>query len=260
MSDERFEKGNFAWEERNQFDRMLADSPVLARKEDRAIRAIHEFFSDDISGYAGVSWGKDSVVTAHLLWRAMGPDVPIVWVKVWPVLNPDCIDVRDEFLDRVDARYEEVEIHWCEDMRMVWRDHGWQDQSKIDGNFRTSSRGFDRASDLFGDRHVSGVRADESGVRKIAMNRWGESTARTCRPIGWWSAVDVFAYLEKHDLPVHPAYAMSDGGILERKNLRVSALGGERGTVFQRRVWEWKYYRDRIEWIRAQAGTTEVGQ
>jgi len=91
---------------------------------------------------------------------------------------------------------------------------------------------------------VSGVRGEESGVRKLRMRRWGTSSERTCAPIGWWCGGDVFAYLHQHDLPVHPAYAMSFGGTLDRNRIRVASLGGERGTGFGRRDWEHRYYRD----------------
>ena len=63
---------------------------------------------------------------------------------------------------------------------------------------------------------------------------WGLS----CQPNGHWSARDVFAYLNAHDLPVHPAYAMTFGGALDRGRLRVGTIGGSRGTEFGRAEWE----------------------
>jgi len=52
----------------------------------------------------------------------------------------------------------------------------------------------------------------------------------------------VFAYLNKHDLPIHPAYVMSFGGTLDRIRLRVDTLGLEAGTGKGRREWETHYY------------------
>lgn len=74
------------------------------------------------------------------------------------------------------------------------------------------------------------------------MARWGVSTDRTCAPIGNWTAEHVFTWLHMLNLPVHPAYAQTYGGQLDRGRIRVGALGGERGTGHGRREWERRYY------------------
>ncbi len=198
---------------------------------------IRQFFQDDPSGYVGVSWGKDSVVTAHLVWRAMGDRVPVVWVREEPHKNPFCLDVRDAFFALCPHKnYHEIVVQYSHD------EMGWHATGTMELGFKTSRQ-------MFGDRHVSGVRGKESSIRELVMKRWGTSTDRTARPIGWWSGEDVFAYLEKHNLPVHPAYAMSMGGLHTRSRLRVCCLGGERGTMFNRRELEETYYRPEIEAI-----------
>ena len=107
---------------------------------------------------------------------------------------------------------------------------------------RTSRGGFTLAECEHGKRHISGVRAEESRVRRIAMARWGTIGPYAARPIGNWSAVDIFAYLHKYDLPIHPAYAMSMAGHYDRRWLRVSSLGGIRGAERSRADWEAAYY------------------
>ena len=102
--------------------------------------------------------------------------------------------------------------------------------------------GFTLAECEHGKRHISGVRAEESRVRRIAMARWGTIGPYAARPIGNWSAVDIFAYLHKYDLPIHPAYAMSMAGHYDRRWLRVSSLGGIRGAERSRADWEAAYY------------------
>lgn len=72
--------------------------------------------------------------------------------------------------------------------------------------------------------------------------RWGVSTASTCAPLSFWTDADVFAYLHRHDLPIHPAYACSMGGAVPRGRIRVDALGGETGTGHGRAEWEVRYY------------------
>ena len=78
---------------------------------------------------------------------------------------------------------------------------------------------------------------------------WGESSPNTCAPIGWWTARDVFAYLHLHGLPVHPAYAMTRGGLWPRDRIRVASLGGQRGRGAGREEWERLYYGDELRRI-----------
>jgi phosphoadenosine phosphosulfate reductase len=227
------------------------------RRIDEAQSALLDFLERDTSGYLGVSWGKDSVVVAHLLAQS-GIPYPVVWVKIDPLYNPDCDIVRDAFLDAHDIDYHEIEVEWREEQKEAWKQHAEQGRADSLGYSPKESSavaGFREAARRWGDRHISGVRAEESSVRTLAMKRWGHSTERTCRPIGYWSTKDVFAYLHHHSLPVHPAYAMSRGGLFDRDRIRVDAFGGGRGTASGviRHEWEGHYYADRIRHIQQLA-------
>lgn len=90
------------------------------------------------------------------------------------------------------------------------------------------------------------MRADESRARKLRSAAWGAATQNTCAPLDRWSNAEVFAYLARFDLPIHPAYAMSYGGALARDQIRVDCIGGRTGRGKGRREWEWTYYRDEI--------------
>jgi len=224
------------WQRMVMYDRILADSPALTRQIDAATAIIRRFFQTDPRGYIGVSWGKDSVVMADMAMR-VNPHLPLVWIRERPHANPDNERVRDEFIKRWPcAQYHEI------DVLLVADEISWHASGTLEG-------GFAQAVAMFGDRHVSGVRAEESGVRKLTMMRNGTDTTRTARPIGWWTSADVFAYLHRYDLPVHPAYAMSMNGTIPRDKLRVCSIGGENGTGFNRRQWEQVYYRNHIEQI-----------
>lgn len=197
----------------------------------RAIQALFSFATDRC--YAGCSWGKDSVVLAHMIATEV-PRIPLVWVRVEPIKNPDCLLVRDIFLERFPrVRYEEIEI-WCRHDAEGWHATG------------TLERGFSEAARRFGDQHISGIRGEESGQRKRRMMAFGHSSRSTCAPIGWWSGFDVFAYLVSRKLPIHPAYACTLGGLLDSKRIRVASLGGKRGTGMGREDWERRYYRDEM--------------
>lgn len=172
--------------------------------------------------YLGTSWGKDSVTVLHL---ARAVPIPVVWVRVDGQENPDCPLVRDAFLARWPVDYHEIAA-----------------PSGVAEGKRTSSLGFQEAARRFGARHISGVRAEESTTRAIAVSRYGVASVGSCRPIARWTALDVFGYAARHDLPIHPAYACTFGGMLDRGRVRVGALGGERGTGRGRAEWEARYY------------------
>lgn len=215
------------WELDNRVDKLNArpDNDRLNSLEAMAEETVTSFVeAREGAVYCGVSWGKDSVVVAHLV-RLFVPAVPLVWVRVRYVENPDCHAVRDAFLREYPGPYDEIVV-----------------EPGVNRSGGTSLLGFAEARRRHGDAYLSGVRAQESGDRKLRMMRSGTDTKNTCAPIGWWTALDVFAYIERHLLPVHPAYAMTMGGVLDRTKLRVSSLGGGRGTGMGRREWEMRYY------------------
>jgi phosphoadenosine phosphosulfate reductase len=180
------------------------------------------------------------MVIAHLavlLRQTHNITVPIVWVRVEPIKNPDCVAVRDEFFRRFDHPYHEQEV-WC------WEDsNGWHASGTLQNGFHDAEKALSMK------RSLRGIRGAESGTRKHLMERSGQCSKNSCRPIGYWSGQDVFAYLHVFDLPIHPAYAMSMGGILDRDRIRVSSIGGTRGGGMGRDAWEAKYYGDELAMV-----------
>lgn len=230
-----------AWERLERYDMALARSPRLNRRQTRAVQVLTDFANKGPC-YVSTSWGKDSTVLTHIL-AISGLSLPLVWVRVRHWENPDCLLVRDDMLKKyphLANTYEEIEV---DATAVRWWHQGADLAPKTQ---RTSRGGFNIAGRRHGNRHVSGVRGEESRIRERVMGMWGEAGPRACRPIGNWTAVEVFAYLHKHHLPVHPAYAMSHGGTLDRRWLRVSSLGGIRGSEKGRSDWEMHYYGDII--------------
>lgn len=215
------------WERWAQLDLQHAQTGRFRARVEAAEMSLAEW-SVARQGYVGVSWGKDSVVVAHLA-DAIG--WPRVWVRVAPISNPECPAVRDAFRVLMPhARIEEVVV---------------EIQPSDDGKYRAGGsleRGFRLAERRFGPCHVSGIRGSESAQRKRFRRVSGGVTNKTMAPLINWSGDDVFAYLALHDLPVHPVYAMSMAGAVPRERLRVSALGGRRGRGTGRAEWERMYY------------------
>jgi phosphoadenosine phosphosulfate reductase len=197
-----------------------AGTLAFQRRLDEAARAIDEF--GDV-GYCGVSWGKDSMCVGHMV-QARG--LPLVWIHVRPIGSPECSRVAEA------SGWAYVEIErWC----------AWGDDKEWHAS-GTLESGFTEARKRFGARHVSGVRAEESAVRKLTAMRNGLVSTATARPLAWWTGLDVFAYAIKHDLPLHPAYGFTLDGLLDPCRLRVASLTGRRGTGHGREQWERRYY------------------
>jgi phosphoadenosine phosphosulfate reductase len=196
--------------------------------------------------YVGTSWGKDSLVVAHLV-AELRLNVPVIWFPAGPVENPDCALVREAFLARHDVRYIEHEVS-----ELAWKREGLFDVH--DG----AQAAFARASKRFGGRYASGVRAEESRARRMRMAHWGECSLNTCAPIGFWKIEDVYAYLASRELPVHPAYACTWGGQFPRETIRVSTIGGVNGNGGLlggngRREWEESYYPETVKIVKQLA-------
>lgn len=209
------------WQRMMRFDVLLADSAELDRLVDQATRAIHQFITDG-ECVVGTSWGKDSVVLCHLVWQ-VDMTVPVGYSirderRPDRRNNPDAPAVRDAFLARFPfPNYFETATAEPEALREM--------------------------NSEFGGRYISGVRGDESSQRDTAMKRHGLISANSCRPIGFWKAKHVWAYLARHDLPIHPAYAMTDGGAWNRDRIRVHSFGDtERGSGVGRLDWERRYF------------------
>jgi len=245
------------WERCERVDALNAQRLPLARMQSRALDDMEAFVAAG-DCVAGTSWGKDSTVLAHLvaeLARGRGVrGVRLYWTRIEPVANPHCVAVRDAFLaehgahvDYVEARGECVLPQLGPDT-----DHAARWQPMDDAYHAATREAF--GAGYWSLRRMSGIRAEESTTRRIRVARWGVVSATACAPIGRWTAEHVFAYLHAHRLPVHPAYAMTLGGMLDRHRLRVACLGGPEGTGHGRAEWERRYYGWRHAEIRRAGG------
>jgi phosphoadenosine phosphosulfate reductase len=210
------------WSELEEADFVNGRRLLRSGKIEQSIDAIRDF---EATGpcYASVSWGKDSTVLFDLLARA-GFRSPVVWMTYGQATNPECRAVRDMSLTICPGMdYREVDVGEAEDMR---------------DDFGPVNR-------LVGaDRYILGIRADESGIRRMSLRHLGLDTGRACRPLGWWLMPDVFGYLAMRRLPVHPNYAMLGGGRWPREHIRTASIGGKRGDERGRAEWEREYYGD----------------
>jgi len=236
------------WAELEDADRAHAAAASMRDKVARSLDAVRSFLAVG-PAYCSVSWGKDSVVALHLAIQVRA-DLPVRNIRVEGSRNPYCDAVRDAFLARYPCDYAEIPCSYAHVSRAVVGETYDRETNKI-WNAAIASMQASAGTD----RHISGVRAQESTVRRLRCARWGFSTDRTCAPLAWWHDKDVFAYLAKHDLPVHPNYAMLGGGRWTRERLRVAEIGDSHGRGGGRAEWEREYYGDVLNRIEcASAG------
>jgi phosphoadenosine phosphosulfate reductase len=232
------------WAELEAADFVHGEQLSRSRRGEIAIEVMRKF-SDEGPCYVATSWGKDSTVLAHLL-HLSGLQIPLVNIAQHGLGYDQYVpDVRDDFLSRFPvAEYHEEVV----------------DLLPIPANGKRSPAldiGIRRVSEKYQtSRYIGGIRAAESGVRKISIKMRGIATTSSCHPIGWWSADDVFGWLAYHNLPVHPSYAMLGGGRWNREQIRVSTIGGPKGTERGRVEWETEYYGDILRKIHCQSANS----
>lgn len=222
------------WRELEAADSIAGLSSRMERMIESSVATIIKF-GEAGPCYASISWGKDSVAIAWLIAQS-GVRIPCIYLDPKGYSCPESSKVRDAFLGSFDLDYQEVEI----DYSTIPPDAGWEEAERIGDSI------FFGAFRRFGSRYLSGIRAGESGGRRIRMRQHGLASKNACAPIGWWQTNDVFALLAAKRLPVHPNYAMLGAGRWSREHLRVDELGGRRGDQFGRREWEMEYYGDEL--------------
>ena len=209
------------WKEHEEVDLLNYTLLNIKSKTERAIEILTEFAPD----YFSISWGKDSVVLAHLAWGFSKKSVLAHFTHVADALYFN--DVRDCFLFSYPIQYHEFS----------------KEIGRVDEFFDFHALQIKKqASVALGKRYVTGIRTQESPERKITVRKNGLISGNSCRPIARWTTDDIFAYLAHHNLPVHPNYAMLGGGRYERNSIRVGPMwmGSQKG----KEMWEKEYYGD----------------
>jgi phosphoadenosine phosphosulfate reductase len=209
-----------------------AEHFIHPSKIERAMRRVHEFEKERC--YMATSWGKDSLVAAHLTWL-VSSRVPFVFIKQEGLgEDPYQIDVQSAFERLTGITTDVVRVRLS---------------AFTKGRSPALEQGIKIAQAKYGVRYINGLRAEESTVRKMAF--FGGRSEDSCWVIGDWTVQDIFAYIAQNNLPCHPAYAMTGGGRYERAHIRVSTIGGHKGRGAGRDEWEKEYYSDVLARIKS---------
>jgi phosphoadenosine phosphosulfate reductase len=221
------------WQEYEEIDRIIAVSEYRITK---SIQIISDWIKSHVNGAAYTSWGKDSVVLLHLIYKTQ-LKIPVIYMRFTDRDNPDCELVRDEFLKKYDLDYHEDLFEY----------------NKV----RKTGAHWKALQKKYGPYRLTGIRNDESGIRTMLYLIYRESSKFSCRPLSLWKSKEVFAYIEQNNLPLSPVYGYLGGGRWDREHIRTHSLAGTTGDNFGRTEWEREYYPDIL--ARVQRGNNSNG-
>ena len=196
---------------------------VSQKKIERSLQIIKNWIYLHPKTAAYTSWGKDSVVLLHLL-TLLKTKIPVIYMRFTDRDNPDCELVRNEYLKKHDIDYHE---EFYEYQKVRKNGLHWKDLQKKYGQYK-----------------ITGIRNDESGIRKMVYLIYKESSLFSCRPLSLWKNNEIFAYIQQQNLPLSPVYGYIGGGRWKREHIRTHSLAGTSGDSFGRTEWEKEYYPD----------------
>ena len=227
------DRDRLLWREWLKADELQAKTAGHKRRVSKTYEMIAGFVQSEKRYFAAVSWGKDSVVLAHLMYKA-GARCKYIYVRNLAREPEGNAAVRDEFLRRFPVDYEEISYDYAD------ADETYYDRAGNPCKWRHILAGLQRDYGC----HVTGIRCDESAKRRRRFRMYGAETEYSFAPFRYITAQDIFAYLWANDLPVHPNYAMTGGGRWDKYRIRVAAIGNPEGDGIGRAEWEREYYSD----------------
>lgn len=151
----------------------------------------------------GVSGGKDSVAMAHLVAQQCRP---AIIYNDSGLETPESIDVVRALCDRLDAP-----LHIAKGDAMAVKMAGLVGAAVDEATIVRPVRA--KLAELGIALEFVGLRSCESKRRRFVLRKHGPiyASKRWGCLIAWpmraWTGADVFAYLDEHGLPMHPAYA-----------------------------------------------------
>jgi phosphoadenosine phosphosulfate reductase len=182
-------------------DAALADAPAA-----QVVRWALDRFGDGL--VVSTSFGIHAAATLHLVTRER-PDVPVVWVDTG-YLPAETYRFAETLTERLGLNLHVAQSPVSPARMEALHGRLWQsdDPEDLDRYHRLRKvEPMQRALDGLGaTAWISGLRADQTDHRGT-LPRIGVQAGRAkILPILHWSTRQVFAYLKRHDLPLHPLF------------------------------------------------------
>lgn len=185
-----------------------------------AISSLKRFFSICETPYLALSWGKQSICLAHMIFY-IRPQTKMVFLRSWEsYMLHDYERVISEFtrkwpIDWVD--YYKDNVSWNS---LSWKETRDLGQNDIHGMGCSAMPGWDGV--------IMGLSKDESKARRITTSlnttewrtifRYVDGRYRNT-PIQSWTQQDLAAYIAKNDIPLLSAY---NNGLSARTTARIT--------------------------------------
>lgn len=212
---------------------------------------------DNYPGFVAFSGGKDSMVSLHLALQA-DPNIPVCFY-----------DSGLEFPENVEyihmiSNLFNVNLHIIKSkptlLDILQKEANFDHRrmpitlatSIIDAKITLPS---EEAHRRFGQGRIWGLRAEESrGRRMLLVPKRGSFTTkageRVASPVWDWSGTQIFAYLQKNNIPMNPLYDKMKSLGVEEKGLRVGSILDGSNLDYGRVTWLKRGWPDIYESLR----------
>lgn len=166
--------------------------------------------------YVSVSWGKQSIVLAHLA-RELAPEAPLVhWGGEQERHIANFAAVRADFLGRFGGRYIEVDGDALMADKLRHAGHAWTVSQGFQGVYMGLAKEESRARRMTLSRDVDGIYTYSDGILR-------------CCPLADWRVPDLAAYIATHRLKMLDLYERY--GLDIRTSSRIKASGHTRAGL-----------------------------
>lgn len=188
--------------------------------------SILRFFEITENPYLALSWGKQSIVLAHLIYT-LRPETPMIFLRSWEsYLIHDYENVIKSFKSKQDINYHEHfkdNVSWNNWTWKETRDYGSKDIQKMADECMPNWDGV-----------IMGLSKDESVARRITCSSSNTDWAtifkykdgkHRCTPIQIWSNNDLAAYIAVNKIQLLSTY--SNTGMKGRTTARITRNNAE---------------------------------
>jgi 3'-phosphoadenosine 5'-phosphosulfate sulfotransferase (PAPS reductase)/FAD synthetase len=169
---------------------MLSKMPQFRLKVDKALKDIKIALSLSKNQYVALSWGKQSSVLMHLVFRVNQKIPGVFWRGPESDIIANFTEVSKQFINKWNIIY--IEQYCEEDFKNTARD--WQINNMMDCVFMGLCEHESNA------RRCTLGKADKNNIFHYKNN-----TIRCC-PLKTWSNMDIAAYVAQNNIPMLKTY------------------------------------------------------
>lgn len=200
-------------------------TPTFKAKEQKAIDALNIFFDLSKNPYLALSWGKQSICLAHMIYQ-IAPDTKMIFMRSWEsFLYHDFERVINEFINNFHINY----VDYYKD-NVSWNSLSWKETRDLGQNDLQNM-----AEEIYPswDGVIMGLAKDESKARRITTSlrttEWDtifkyKTKKYRVTPIQDWNNKDLAAYIFKYKIPLLSAY---NEGLHIRTTARITSKSAD---------------------------------